>query len=177
MTQYFSHTLLETQECKRIYQEKISGVKKYRPELEKLLEQLREDDTVIVCRLDRLARSTHDLLDIAERIEKAGAHFYSLAEPWANTTSHAGRMLMTVFAGIAEFERDLIRERTSAGRMTAKSRGVKFGRPQKIRTEHKALIDHLLSEGKSIKEIALTFSIHPSTIYRNLTLDQNLLST
>ena len=77
-------------------------------------------------------------------------------------------MLMTVFAGIAEFEQDLIRERTKAGRMMAKSRGVKFGRPQKIRTEQKSLINHLLREGKSIKEIALTFSIHPSTIYRNI---------
>ena len=130
---------------------------------------------MIVCRLDRLARSTHDLLEMAHKIEKAGAHFYSLAEPWANTTSNTGRMLMTVFAGIAEFERDLIRERTSAGRIMAPSRGVKFGRPQKIRTEHKALIDHLLTQGKSIKEIALTFSIHPSTLYRNINLERNLI--
>lgn len=159
---------LKAEGCKRIYQERVSGVKKHRPELEKLLEQLREEDTVVISRLDRLARSTRDLLDIAERIGKAGAHFYSLAEPWANTTCHTGRMLMTVFAGIGEFERDLIRERTSVGRVAAKSRGVKFGRPLKIKNEQRNLIEHLLEQGKSVNEIALTFSIHPSTVYRAL---------
>ncbi len=78
------------------------------------------------------------------------------------------RMLMTVFAGIAEFEKDLIRERTKTGRIAAKSRGVRFGRPQKIKNEQRNLIDHLLEQGKSVNEIALTFSIHPSTIYRAL---------
>ncbi len=159
---------LKAEGCKRIYQEKVSGVKKHRPELEKLLEQLREKDTVVISRLDRLARSTRHLLEIAERIEKSDAHFYSLAEPWANTTCHTGRMLLTVFAGIAEFERDLIRERTKSGRIAARSRGVKFGRPQKIKNEQRNLIDHLLEQGKSVNEIALTFSIHPSTVYRAL---------
>ncbi len=77
-------------------------------------------------------------------------------------------MLLTVFAGIAEFERDLIRERTKSGRIAARSRGVKFGRPQKIKNEQRNLIDHLLEQGKSVNEIALTFSIHLSTVYRAL---------
>jgi DNA invertase Pin-like site-specific DNA recombinase len=81
-----------------------------------MLDQLRRGDTVIVWKLDRLARSTRDLLETMETIREAGARFQSLSEPWANTTTHAGKLIMTVFAGIAEFERDLIRERTSAGR-------------------------------------------------------------
>jgi Resolvase, N terminal domain len=101
--------------CKRIFREKVSGAGRKRPELVRLLDQLREGDTVVVSKLDRLARSTRGLLEIVESIRTAGARFQSLGEPWADTTSHAGKMIMTVFAGIAEFERDLIRERTGAG--------------------------------------------------------------
>ena len=99
--------------CEKIYLEKISGAQRQRPELLRLLDQLRPDDTVIVWKLDRLARSTRDLLEITDAIMTAKAAFQSLSEPWANTTTHAGKMIMTVFAGIAEFERDLIRERGS----------------------------------------------------------------
>jgi DNA invertase Pin-like site-specific DNA recombinase len=86
-----------------------------------------------------LARSTRDLLEIAEVIRAAEASFRSLSEPWADTTTHAGKMIMTVFAGIGEFERDLIRERTGAGRTAAKQRGVRFGRPPKLSVEQQAL--------------------------------------
>lgn len=159
---------LKSAGCTKIFQEKISGTKRQRPELEKALEQLRENDTFIVWRLDRLARSTRDLLEITEMIKAANAGFLSISEPWANTTSHAGRMIMTVFAGIAEFERDLIRDRTGSGREAAIKRGVKFGRPVKLNEEQMHLISRLLSEGKSIKELAKTFSVHPTTIYRAL---------
>ena len=91
--------------CKKIFEEKASGAKRDRPELARMLEQLRDGDVVVVTRLDRLARSTRDLLDIAERLKDGGAGLRSLAEPWADTTSPAGRMVLTVFAGIAEFER------------------------------------------------------------------------
>ncbi|BBS24576.1 hypothetical protein WP5W18E06_P10090 (plasmid) [Klebsiella quasipneumoniae] len=91
--------------CTRIYAEKITGTRRDRPELARLLDHLRPGDVVTVTRLDRLARSTRDLLDIAERIQAAGAGLRSLAEPWADTTTPAGRMVLTVFAGIAEFER------------------------------------------------------------------------
>jgi DNA invertase Pin-like site-specific DNA recombinase len=88
-----------------------------------MLDQLREGDVIVVWKLDRLARSTRDLLETMETIRDGGARFQPLSEPWADTTTHAGKMIMTVFAGIAEFERDLIRERTKAGRDAAKCRG------------------------------------------------------
>jgi DNA invertase Pin-like site-specific DNA recombinase len=116
--------------CRRLYEEKVSGAQRERPQLSRLIDQLRPDDVVTVTRLDRLARSTRDLLDIAERLQEAGAGLRSLAEPWADTTSPAGRMVLIVFAGIAEFERALISERTSNGRVAAKARGVRFGRHQ-----------------------------------------------
>jgi DNA invertase Pin-like site-specific DNA recombinase len=87
-----------------------------------MLDQLRKGDIVIVWKLDRLARSTRNLLEIAETISHAGARFQSISEPWADTTTHAGKRIMTIFAGIAEFERDLIRERTGAGRIDAQKR-------------------------------------------------------
>jgi DNA invertase Pin-like site-specific DNA recombinase len=152
--------------CERIYQEKISGMKKERPELQRLLEQLRPEDTVVVWRLDRLARSTRHLLELVEIIRISNASFCSLSEPWADTTTHAGKMMMTVFAGIAEFERDLIRERTSVGRTLAMERGVRFGRPKKINESQKSLTLRLLQEGKSVNEIARTFNVHSTTIYR-----------
>lgn len=159
-------TALKKAGCRKIFQEKFSGTKRNRPELEKLLEQLREGDVVIVWKLDRIARSTRDLLDIMETIRDVGAKFQSLSEPWADTTSHAGKLIMTIFGGIAEFERDLIRERTSAGRTEAKKRGVPFGRPQKLTNEQKKLVQRLLREGKSVKQVAETFEVHASTIYR-----------
>lgn len=152
--------------CDRIYQEKISGAKRERPELQRLLDQLRPNDVVVVWKLDRLARSTQHLLELMELIKVADASFCSLSEPWADTTSHAGKMIMTVFAGIAEFERDLIRERTGAGRVAAKQRGVRFGRPEKMNEEQKLLAKRLLQEDKSVSEVAKTFNVHKATIYR-----------
>ena len=102
--------------CRRIYEEKVSGARRDRPQLARLLDQVREQDVVVIYRLDRLARSTRDLLEIAEQLREAGAGLRSLGEPWADTTSPAGRMVLTIFAGIAEFERALIQERTGAGR-------------------------------------------------------------
>jgi DNA invertase Pin-like site-specific DNA recombinase len=101
-----------------------------------------------------------------ETIREAGARFQSLSEPWANTTSHAGRLIMTVFAGIAEFERDLIRERTSAGRQAARRRGIHLGRPRKLNPEQTNLVRRLINEGKSVREIVDTFNVHAATIYR-----------
>jgi DNA invertase Pin-like site-specific DNA recombinase len=161
--------------CKRIYQEKISGVQKDRPELKRLIDQLRPEDVVVVWKLDRLARSTQHLLDLVEKIRLADASFRSLSEPWADTTSHAGKMIMTVFAGIAEFERELILERTSVGRKAALKRGVQFGRPKKMNEDKKLLVKHLLNEGKSISDIAKTFNVHNATIYRLLNEENNHL--
>ena len=154
--------------CRRVYQEKVSGARagRARPELARLLEQLREEDAVVVWKLDRLARSTRDLLEIMATIQAAGAGFRSLSEPWADTTTHAGKLMMTIFAGIAEFERELIRERTSVGRTAALARGVRFGRPPKFKAEQQRLALRLLEEGKSVGEIARTFGVHPATVYR-----------
>lgn len=152
--------------CHRIFQEKVSGSQRIRTELQRLLDQLRPGDTVVVWKLNRMARSTRDLLEIADTIRAAGASFKSISEPWADTTNHVGKMIMTVFAGIAEFERDLIRERTGAGRSAAKERGVRFGRPLKLNDEQRELAQRLINEGKSVREIARTFKVHSSTVYR-----------
>jgi DNA invertase Pin-like site-specific DNA recombinase len=152
--------------CKRIFQEKVSGAHRERPELAKMLEHIRDGDTVIVWKLDRLARSTRDLLEISDVIAQAGAGLKSLSEPWADTTSPAGRMVLTVFAGLAEFERELIRERTGTGRAAAMKRGVRFGRPAKLDKEKALLAARLIAEGRSVKEVAKTFGVHKATLYR-----------
>ena len=158
--------LLKKTGCEEVFEEKVSGTCKHRPELERLLGQIRRKDTLVVCKLDRLARSTHHLLEIVETLQKKKATFCSLGEPWADTTSHAGKMIMTVFAGIAEFERDLIRERTGVGREDAMKRGVRFGRPKKLSSEQRELILKLREEGKSVQELAKTFKVDRTTIYR-----------
>ena len=152
--------------CQKVFREKVSGASRQRPEFQLMLNQLREGDTVIVWRLDRLARSTRHLLETMEIIREAGARFQSLSEPWADTTTHAGKMIMTVFAGIAEFERDLILERTQAGRIASKTKGVRFGRPPKLNPEQLKLAQRLINEGKAAREIADTFNVHVATIYR-----------
>jgi DNA invertase Pin-like site-specific DNA recombinase len=154
--------------CQKIYAEKISGAKRGRPQLERLLGELRDDDVVVVTRLDRLARSTRDLLDIAERLNRSNAGLRSIAEPWADTTSPAGRMVLTVFAGIAEFERALIHDRTSAGRSAARQNGVRFGRPPALNEDQMILGARLLDEGKKPGEVARVLKVHPATIYRVL---------
>lgn len=150
----------------RLLEEKVSGARRDRPELARLLDQLRGDDMVVVTRLDRLARSTRDLLEVVEAIRAKDAGLLSIAEPWAGTTSPAGRMVLTVFAGVAEFERELIRQRTEEGRRTARERGVTFGRPSKLRPDQRELAARLLREGRSVSEVARTFNVHPATIYR-----------
>lgn len=152
--------------CEKVFEEKLSGARRDRPELARLIDQLRKDDVVVVTRLDRLARSTKDLLEIAETIQTKDAGLQSLEEPWADTTSPAGRMVLTVFAGIAEFERELIRQRTADGRIAAKGRGVTFGRPRKLTPDQQGLALRLLEEGRSVSEVARTFAVHPATVYR-----------
>ena len=152
--------------CQKIYREKVSGATRQRPEFQRMLDQIRGGDVIVVWKLDRLARSTRDLLETTETIREAGAKFQSISEPWADTTTHAGKMIMTVFAGIAEFERDLIRERTGAGREAAKRRGVQFGRPRKLNPEQTQLVRRLLDEGESVRDLAETFDVHIATIYR-----------
>ena len=152
--------------CKKVFREKVSGANRQRPEFQRMLDQLRERDIIVVWKLDRLARSTRDLLETMKAIRDADTQFQSISEPWGDTTTHGGKMIMTVFAGIAKFERDLIRERTQAGRTAAKSRGVRFGRPRKLNPDQVKLAQRLIEEGRAVREIARTFNVHEATIYR-----------
>ncbi len=154
--------------CGRLFEETLSGAAQRRPMLEQVLREMRADDVLVVTRLDRLARSTAELLRLAEAIAGKSAGLQSLDEPWADTTTPAGRMVLTVFAGVAEFERALIRHRTDEGRQAAKRRGVSFGRPPKLRPDQEALAITLVQEGRSISEVARTFNVHPATIHRCL---------
>jgi DNA invertase Pin-like site-specific DNA recombinase len=154
---------LEKAGCKKIFREKVSSTKRERPQFQRMLDQIRAGDTIVVWKLDRLARSTRNLLETMESIREAGGKFRSLSEPWADTTTHAGKMIMTIFAGIAEFEQ---RERTSAGREAAQKRGVRFGRPRKLTLDQSELARRLVLEGKAVSDIARTFNVHAATIYR-----------
>ena len=134
-----------------------------------MLDHLRAGDVVTITRLDRLARSTGDLLDIAKQIGAAGAGLRSLAEPWADTTTPAGRMILTVFAGIADFERSLIVERTSAGRIAAKARGVTFGPRPALSADQLAHARQLIQQdGRTVAEVARLLDVHRATLYRAL---------
>ena len=163
---------LEAAGCRRFFEEKVSGAARDRPQLARMLDQLRDVDVVVVTRLDRLARSTRDLLDIAETLNEVGAGLRSLAEPWADTTTPGGRMLLTVFGGIAEFERGLIHQRTSAGRAAAKARGVRFGRKPKLTADQKQLAADLIAKGKSVRQAAALVNCHPATLYRALLVSE-----
>ncbi len=161
-------TALRKAGCKKIFQEKLSGTNWERPELNKLLEVIDKDDIVVVCRLDRLARSLKMMLHITDKIMESGAKFVSLDERWADTTSPTGKLVMAIFSGMAEFEGDLIRERTGRGRKAARERGVKFGRPSKMTPSQIKLAKRLLNEGQSARQVADTFGVHYTTLYRLL---------
>lgn len=152
--------------CQKIFEEKVSGAKVHRPELIRMMEQLREGDVVVVRHVDRLARSTHELLELAERFRTIGAGLRSLSQPWADTTSPAGRMMFTILAGVAEFERELILERTSAGKAAALARGVRFGRPPLIAADRATKVMELFGEGKPVREVAELAGVSKQTIYR-----------
>lgn len=128
------------------------------------IEHLRKRDVLVVPRLESLARSTAELLRIAERLTEKSVGLQLLDEPWADTTSLSGRMVMTTLAGIAKFERTLIISRTTDGRVAAKARGVTFGRPKKIRLDQQELARCPFRDRKSIIAVARTFNVHPATI-------------
>ena len=152
--------------CETIYREKISGARADRPQLAKLMAALQPGDVVLVTKLDRLGRSTRELLDLIERIGKAGAAFRSLGDPLFDTSSSQGRLLSTLLAAIAEFERELIRERTSDGRKRAMAKGVRFGRKPKL-TEHQRLEAIARRDaGETLAAIAKSYNVDLSMISR-----------
>lgn len=150
----------------RIFADKISGSKRDRPELDRMLDQLREGDVVTVTKYDRLARSLKDLLEIVEIIAGKKAGFRSLAED-IDTTTPAGRLVFHIFASIAQFERERISERTREGLAAAKKRGRVGGRPPALTPTQKAEVRHMRdAEGRSITEIAHLFNVSQQTIRR-----------
>jgi DNA invertase Pin-like site-specific DNA recombinase len=153
--------------CKKVFRETESGAKTDRVQLRRLLDQLDAGDVLLVTRLDRLARSTRDLLNTFVAITERKAGFRSLGDAWADTTTAHGRLMLTVLGGLAEFERDLIRARTSEGHERAKARGVKLGRKPKL-TEHqkREAIRRRDRDGETVREIARSYNVSHSTISR-----------
>ena len=152
--------------CKRVFEEAASGGRWDRPELHRMLDQLREGDVVVVWKLDRLSRSLKDLLLILEKIEKAGAGFRSVTEH-VDTTTSAGRMMMQMLGSFAEFERSMIRERMRAGLAAAKDDGRALGRPRSLNDkQRREIADAVLSGRKSAADMARLFGVSPATISR-----------
>lgn len=153
--------------ARHIFQEKMTGTVRSRPELNRMLGALRQGDTVIVVELSRMGRSTKDLLEIVELIHAKGAMFKSLNETWLDTTTPHGKFLLTVFAGLSQFERDLIAERTKSGLQAAKARGRVGGRPS---TEDEKVMEiaELRAEGYNIAEIVRRTGVSRSTVKRIL---------
>jgi DNA invertase Pin-like site-specific DNA recombinase len=152
-------------DARNIYQEKQTGTKLNRPELTRMIAELAPGDTVIVSELTRLSRSTKDLLHIVEQIQAKQAHIKSVKESWLDTTTSAGQFMFTVFAGLAQFERDLISERTRDGLKAAKARGRNGGRPSK-KNEKAEIVEILYNSGIKIGEIAGQTSISRATVSR-----------
>jgi DNA invertase Pin-like site-specific DNA recombinase len=154
--------------CAKVFKEKISGAKTDRPELVKAIGRLEPGDVLVVTRLDRLARSTRDLLNVIAAVAERGAGFKSLKDAWADTTSAHGRLMLTMLGGLAEFERELIRARTGEGRKRAKERGVRFGRPRKMTPHQRQEALQRLAAGETQADVARTYNVDATTIGRLL---------
>jgi DNA invertase Pin-like site-specific DNA recombinase len=152
--------------CGRVYSEKLSGAYADRPQLAKALAALGAGDCLVVCKLDRLARSTRDLLNTLDVIGKAGATFKSLSDAWANTDTAHGRLMLTVLGGLAEFERHLILTRTSEGRARARASGQRFGRKPSLTPYQRAEALRRRAAGETLTEIARSFNVSHMTIAR-----------
>ena len=152
--------------CGRIYVDHSSGAKASRPQQDRMLEALREGDTVVVWKLDRLGRSVQNLVDLMDRFRKQGVGFRSLTENM-DTSTPGGVLVFNIFSALAQFERDLIRERTMAGLTAARARGRKGGRPYKLSDKDVAMVRQLYdSRTVTVKEIAARFNVSRSTIYK-----------
>ena len=152
--------------CEKIFQEKITGTKKERPELDKLMEQLRGGDLIIISDLTRLSRSVKDLFSLVDQIEKKGANIKSLKESWMDTSTPQGKLMFTIFAGISQFERDLISQRTLEGLAAARARGRKGGRPKKDEKAITLALKMYQEKMYSISEITKATGVSKTTIYR-----------
>src|SRR5436190_10064219 len=151
---------------RNIYREKVTGARADRRELNRMLAELAPGDVVTVTRIDRLARSTFDLFAIVKQIVNAGAQFRSLAEPWADTGTTTGRLMIAVLGGLADVERDLIRTRTAEGRSRAKARGQHMGRPPKLTPQQQKEARRRRAEGATLQELAKSYNVGRATISR-----------
>ena len=160
--------VLKSAGCELIFQEKATGGRWERPELHRLLGQLRKGDVLVVWKLDRLSRSLKDVLTLMEKVQQAGAGFQSLTEA-IDTTSPGGRMMMQIVGAFAEFERAMLRERTRNGLDAARKEGRVGGRRPKLKTHQQQEIMHLVSSGqKTAADAARLFNVHPATVSRLL---------
>ncbi len=157
---------LMTAGCAKVFKEKVSGAKTDRVELTKVVNRLEAGDVLIVSRLDRLARSTRDLLNILATVGERQAGFRCLRDAWADSTSPHGRLMLTVLGGLAEFERELIRARTGEGRQRAQARGVRFGRPASLTSHQRAEALQRLAQGDAQADVARSYAVSQATISR-----------
>ena len=146
--------------------ETASGAKTDRRELRRCISSLTAGDVLVVVRLDRLARSTRDLLNVLAEVTERHAAFRSLSDAWADTTTPHGRLMLTVLGGLAEFECELIKTRTGEGRARAQARGVKFGRKSVLTADQRAYVAKLRAEGESVRHIARIMGVSKATISR-----------
>jgi DNA invertase Pin-like site-specific DNA recombinase len=160
------HAALTAAGAERVFAEKVSGAVTERKALAKALAALGLGDVLLVTRLDRLARSTRDLLNVLDAVAKAGAGFRSLADAWADTTTPHGRLMLTVLGGLAEFERELIKARTDEGRKRAKARGVRFGRKLKLTAHQRQEAIARRAAGEALVDIGRSYNVSHSTISR-----------
>lgn len=159
---------LTAEGCERIYEEKMTGTRKDRPELTRMMDSIREGDIIVVTELTRLGRSVKDLFALVDLISKSGANLKSLKEPWMDTTTPQGKLLFTMFAGISEFEAELIRQRTMEGLSAARARGRKGGRPAVPADKVDLAIRMYDSKTCSVAEIVKTTGVSRSTLYSAL---------
>ena len=157
---------LKSAGCERIFQEKESGAKTNRPELAKAIKALGEGGVLVITALDRLARSTRDLLNTLDIVSAKGASFRSLKDTWADTSTPHGKLMVTVLGGLAEFERELIRVRTGDGRQRAQDRGVKFGPKHKLTPFQTAEVRTRKAAGESVRDLARSYGVGAATISR-----------
>ena len=170
-TQDFSTQVevLKAAGCERIFSEKKSGKSaKDRPEFTKLMRTLVPGDTIVVSKLDRLARSSRDLHNILHEIQEQNCGFVSLGEGWCDTTTDVGRLVMTIMGGIAEFERNLIRKRCEEGIQRAKRKGTKFGRPTALDHSQRRRIAERYTAGETMAELARDYECGEATVWRAL---------
>jgi DNA invertase Pin-like site-specific DNA recombinase len=158
--------ILQEAGCQKVFAETASGAKASRPRLRQSISALGTDDVLVVARLDRLARSTRDLLNVLAEVNERGAAFRSIKDTWADTTTAHGRLMLTILGGLAEFERELIKSRTGEGRVRAKARGVKFGPKFKLSIEQRVYVARQRAEGESARHLARILGVSKATIAR-----------